>query len=239
MTPGNHSSSPQRSDLTATHAIQPSWTPPPKLDQTQPQIRLTWNGHVKADYQVEYEEGLEDARSGRADKAETKFRSTLEGFHHLLSATHPETVSIAYQLASLFAVQSRMQEADTVIDWLNQAHLEDFGIHHARTWDHVFNVCDMFRNWGRPEQAAELLEQFLHEADKKPRKLDSDFRDTSQYTTRTSNRNTTNSHEAENDILSSIPCEGSLTPSALQTRISHLTRVGRESEGALKPFYFD
>jgi tetratricopeptide (TPR) repeat protein len=198
-------------------------------------MRLVWNGRTKADYQAQYEEGLGEERCGRPDEAEAKFRSALEGFNHLLSSTHPETVAIAYRLASFFAEHVRMQDADTVLDWLNQAHLEDFGFIHTRTLNHISNVCDMFRNWGRPEQAAELLQRVLHEADKELPGPDSTYpltASTGQYTNGTSAQRTVNEYEQEHNPQFSIPPEGPVAPSALQAQLSQLTRGSEAGEGA-------
>jgi tetratricopeptide (TPR) repeat protein len=198
-------------------------------------MRLVWNGRTKADYQAQFEEGLGEERSGRPDEAEANFRSALEGFDRLLSTTHPETVAVAYRLASFFAEHVRMQDADTVLDWLNQAHLEDFGLSHARTLDHILNVCDMFQNWGRPEQAAELLQRVFHETVKEPPAPDSTYRltaNTSQHATRTSAQETENVHEHEHDPRFSIPLEGPVEPSTLQAQISQLHRGSRAGEGA-------
>ncbi|KAJ4299753.1 hypothetical protein N0V90_004999 [Kalmusia sp. IMI 367209] len=239
-TPSNPLSSPQEYRSAAMRIAQPTWAPPAKFDRrTQPQVRLVWNGRTKADYQAQYEEALGEERSGRPDEAEAKFRSALEGLDHLLSTTHPETVAVAYRLASFFAEHVRMQDADTVLDWLNQSHLEDFGLNHTRTLDHILNVCDMFRNWGRPEQAADLLQQVLREADKEPARPDSTYpltANTSQYTNETNSQETANFHGEEHNLRFSMPSEGPVAPSTLQTRISQLTRgseVGEDTEAVL------
>jgi len=126
-TPRNPVNLPLEYRSASVRTAQPTWTPPVNSNRSQSQMRLVWNGRTKADYQAQYEEGLGDERSGRPDEAEAKFRSALDGLDHLLSTTHPETVTVAYRLASFFAEHIRMQDADTVLDWLTQAHLEDFG----------------------------------------------------------------------------------------------------------------
>ncbi|KAF3036224.1 hypothetical protein E8E12_007885 [Didymella heteroderae] len=198
-------------------------------------MRLVWNGFTKADFQTQYTEALAEEQSGRSDEAEAKFRSALEGFNSLLSTTHPETVAVAYKLASFFADHVRMQDADTVLDWLNQAHLDDFGLGHARTLDHILSVCDMFRNWGRPEQAADLLQQVLREADKDPAGPDTTHPPTIDHTQRmegTSAQRTTNLHPQEHDIPFSVPSDGPVAPSALRAQISQLTRGSETNQDA-------
>jgi tetratricopeptide (TPR) repeat protein len=192
-------------------------------------VRLVWNGSTKADFRAQYTEALAEERSGRPDDAEAKFRSALEGLDRLLSTTHPETVAVAYKLASFFADRVRMQDADTVLDWLNQAHLKDFGLGHARTLDHILSVCDMLRNWGRPEQAADLLQQVFHEADKEPSAPDTTHPPITDQIQRTHASNAygmTDLQAQEYGIPFSIPTDGPLASSTLRVQISRVIRDG-------------
>lgn len=184
-------------------------------------MRLVWNGRTKADFQAQYEEGLGDARSGRADEAEAKIRSALDGLDNLLSTTHPETMDIAYHLASFYAEHVRMKDADTVLDWLTLAHLEDFGLFHPRTLYHAGSVIEMFRNWGRPGDAVEFLKQVLHELDKEePQSNDarlSTATASGPSTLSTRAENTTTAREQAQASGVPISSTGPIEPSMLQS----------------------
>jgi tetratricopeptide (TPR) repeat protein len=234
-TPRNPVNSPLENRSASVRTAQTTWTPPVNSNRCQPQMRLVWNGRTKADYQAQYEEGLGDERSGQPDEAEAKFRSALDGLDHLLSTTHPETVSVAYRLASFFAEQVRMRDADTVLDWLTQAHFEDFGLYNTRTLDHIVNVCEMLRNWARPGDSAEFLQQFLHESDKgqpQPNSVQPLTTSASRPTQPTSDENTATAGEQEQAPHSSIPSEGPAEPSLLQAQIRQVTSGCQAGEGA-------
>lgn len=82
------------------------------------QLRLIWNGLSKVDLDAIYQEALVAERLGRLDEAEKKFRDTLAGFENLLSSTNLDIKAIAYRLASFYAKNDRMKDADAVFDWV-------------------------------------------------------------------------------------------------------------------------
>jgi tetratricopeptide (TPR) repeat protein len=234
-TPRNPVNLPLEYRSASVRAAQSTWTPPVNSNRSQSQMRLVWNGRTKADYQAQYEEGLGDERSGRPDEAEAKFRSALDGLDHLLSTTHPETVTVAYRLASFFAERVRMQDADTVLDWLTQAHLEDFGLYSTRTLDHIVNICEMFRNWGRPGDSAEFLQQVLHELGKgqpQPNSAQPSTATAGRPTLSTSAENTATAGEQEQAPHFSISFECPTEPSLLQAQIRQVTSGSQAGEGA-------
>jgi hypothetical protein len=56
-----------------------------------------------------------------------------------------------------------MRDPDAVLDWVTQEHLQRFGPTDFRSFDHIFAVVDMFRNWDRSKDAVAYLEQVLHQ----------------------------------------------------------------------------
>ncbi|KAH8728462.1 hypothetical protein GQ44DRAFT_757375 [Phaeosphaeriaceae sp. PMI808] len=239
MTPQNPIRSPLGNPSVSVRIAQPTWTPPADPNQGRPRVRLVWNGHTKAYYQTLYEEGLADELSRRPEDAEAKFRSALDGFHYLLSTTHPDTVTVAYRLASFFAEHVRMQEADTVLDWLTHAHLEAFGISNTKTLNHTLNMCEMFRNWGRPGDSAEFVQQIFRESEKR-RPQSNDVQpstvNTDPLTLPTNAGNMTTTSEQELNPQFPIPLEGSTEPSSLQAQINLVTsgsQVGESAEAVL------
>jgi tetratricopeptide (TPR) repeat protein len=204
------------------------WTPPsiPKLNQSQ--LRLIWNGLTKADFQLQFDEALAQERSGRMDEAEAKLRSALEGFSGLLSTTHPEALEIAYRLATFYAQHFRTKDADAVLDWITQAHLEDFTLDDQRTLNHVLKVADCFRDWGRPEDGASFLKQAMHEIEK----AELDLADVAGGPSRSTNdhpNNTGNSTLTQERVYGiPIPLDGTIDPAVIN---AHLHREGTTSQG--------
>jgi tetratricopeptide (TPR) repeat protein len=139
---------------------QSAWSRPPSTKSAQ-HIRLVWNGFKRTDFQQQYRDGLQDEQSGRTDDAEVKFRTALEGFHHLLSTTHHETLEAAHRLAAFYAQYSRMREAELILDWLIEAHVEDYGPSHEKTINQLLSVVQFYQDWHQPDEAAALLER-LH-----------------------------------------------------------------------------
>lgn len=177
---------------------------------------MIWQDRTKIEYQAQYEKGVEDERFGRLDEAEVNYRSALDGLYHLLTATHPETVTVAYTLASFFAQHVRMQDADTVLDWLTKAHIESLGPYNQRTLDHIINVCEMFRSWGRPRDSVELLQQYLDGSDK------AQFQPVESQPLLAVTREETLSTE-EHPLHISIPSGAPAEPSMVQAQIRQVT----------------
>jgi len=121
------------------------------------QLKLMWNGHTKSDFEAIYQEAQDLERLGKIEDAEIKFREALTGFEKLLSATHDGTTVVAYRLASFYAQTNRMKDADTVLDWITEKHIERFGNTAQETIEHHLRVVDMFCNWSRNKDAEAFL----------------------------------------------------------------------------------
>lgn len=97
------------------------------------------------------------------DEAEQKFRDALSGFRHQLSSTHAFTADTAYQLASFYAKQQRMKEADEVLNWLSEEHCSRWGLWHSRTLSHYLVVVEELQAWSR-DASAKFLAYGIYEA---------------------------------------------------------------------------
>ena len=65
---------------------------------------------------------------GQSLSAEKKYREALAGFKNVLSPTHKDTVAIAYQLASFYANHGCMVNADLVLNWIGEKHVERWAV---------------------------------------------------------------------------------------------------------------
>jgi tetratricopeptide (TPR) repeat protein len=137
------------------------WTPPSRPIRQSQHFRLTWNGLTYRDYDNQYINGCEDARSGRALEAETKLRAALDGFHNLLSTTDQKCVEVARKLAIFYAEHERIREAELIFDWLTEAHVQEFGRADRKTYDYLLSVVRFYQDQHRPREAAALLDRII------------------------------------------------------------------------------
>ena len=120
-------------------------------------LSLTWNEHSKADLSTTFETAKGLARSGNSAGAEELFLQALKGYCHVLSPTHEETCNVVYALATFYAEQQRMPEANKVFENCNKAHIERWGIEHKRTQQHVLHVVQLLNGWQRAADALAFL----------------------------------------------------------------------------------
>lgn len=100
-------------------------------------------------------------KAGDTSNAEKNFRDALSGFETMLSPTHEETTIAAYQLASFFANQDRMKEADKVLDWLGEKYIQRWGLNHGKSIGHFLRVIELLQSWGRRDDVFLLLTRVL------------------------------------------------------------------------------
>ena len=120
-----------------------------------------WNGRTKTDLEATFQEAQELERLAMIGDAEKKFREALDGFEYLLSATHEDTVAVAYRLASIYAQNDRMKDTDSVLDWVTEKHEERFGTGGSKTVEHILHSVEMFRNWNRNDDAKALFSRII------------------------------------------------------------------------------
>jgi tetratricopeptide (TPR) repeat protein len=153
-TPRNDDTSPLNIVLPEMPAPQSGWTAASRSNtQHLHQLKLKWNGRTKTDLEAIFQEAQELERLAMIGDAEKKFREALDGFEYLLSATHEDTSAVAYRLASFYAQNDRMNDADSVLDWVTEKHAERFGKGGSKTVEHILHIVEMFRNWNRNDDA--------------------------------------------------------------------------------------
>jgi tetratricopeptide (TPR) repeat protein len=161
-TPRDDVTSPLYVASSEVSAQQPRWTPAPSSNAQRPhQLKLIWNGFTRADFEAMFQEAQQLERLARIEDAEVKFREALSGFENLLSATHKVTTAVAYRLASFYAQNDRMKDADAVLDWVTGNHIERFGNRAVETVEHLLYVVEIFSNWSRNEDAMAFLSRIM------------------------------------------------------------------------------
>ena len=115
-----------------------------------------------------YHEAEELERLGRIEDAENKFREALSGFENLFSATHEDTTAVAYRLASLYAQNDRMKDADAVLDWITGNNIKRFGHINLETIEHLLHVVEMFYKWSRHEDTKAFLSRIIDVVNEEP-----------------------------------------------------------------------
>lgn len=106
-----------------------------------------------------HEEAHELDNSGSLEAAENKFRAVLDGLRNLLPPMHEYTNNVAYDLISFYARHDRMNDADAIVQWTCEQHMERFGVDHKKTVAHVLRIVDIFRSCSRIDDAITLIYQ--------------------------------------------------------------------------------
>lgn len=143
------------------------WTP--VLSTSKPELgflQLTWNGHSLPDIEATKIDAHRLDCEGDVESAERRYREALAGFEHLLSPTHGDTSAVAYQLAGFYAGNERMDDADKVLNWMSEKHMERWGMAHENTLTHFLRVAELFDQWNRTDDATTFLYRLLDALDK-------------------------------------------------------------------------
>ncbi|MFC1530062.1 tetratricopeptide repeat protein [Gemmatimonadota bacterium] len=94
---------------------------------------------------------------GRHAQAESLYTETLGLREQVLGESHPHTLYTKGNLAEIFALQERWEEAET--QFLNTIALfssdVDLGITHFRAQRYISSLAEMYEAWGKLDRAAE------------------------------------------------------------------------------------
>ncbi|KAK7992944.1 hypothetical protein PG988_001738 [Apiospora saccharicola] len=93
---------------------------------------------------------------GRFGEAVEKLNEGFSGLQQLLTPTHEHTVDTAYLLTEALRRVHRVEEADSVLNWLGAQIARRLGLHSSHTVKHFIRVVDILRAWLRNE-AADLM----------------------------------------------------------------------------------
>jgi tetratricopeptide (TPR) repeat protein len=94
---------------------------------------------------------------GNFGDAEDGYLQALAGYEALLSSTHEDTIEVAYELAEFYARNDRMDDADKVIDWMGDKHMERWPLGHKQIRVHLIRVADKLYSWSRADDAVSIL----------------------------------------------------------------------------------
>jgi tetratricopeptide (TPR) repeat protein len=133
-------------------------------------LRLSWNGKSREDLAATLEAARKYHQQGDMDQAERDFIEAYEGFEHLLSSTHDETVQVAYNFAEFYAQQGRKPEADEILEALTQKHIDRWGIEHKKTQQLVLHVVELLNGWNRESDALAFVAHAWDIADSQEKK---------------------------------------------------------------------
>jgi hypothetical protein len=90
--------------------------------------------------------------------AEKGYRYVLSGYQHTLPPMHPDTVELAYEVASMFAASDQLENARAILCWLIDEHLRVWNLG-ERTLDHVDRSVDMLCSWNSIDEAISMVEK--------------------------------------------------------------------------------
>jgi tetratricopeptide (TPR) repeat protein len=159
--PGKEPEPMQESRIEASTSMPPpptKWAPTVNTQHTsQGYLRLQWEGKNKADLDELHREAQSSVAAGNVHDAEENYLQALAGYEAILSPTHNHTCAVAYELAEFYANIDRMNEADKVLDWLTEKHVEHLGVGHKQTRAHLIVVADMVFRWGRLDDSMTLV----------------------------------------------------------------------------------
>ncbi|KAL6887091.1 hypothetical protein GGI43DRAFT_431531 [Trichoderma evansii] len=124
-------------------------------------FRLSSNQSSIADLSSLVKTALEVDKDDNEEEAEWRLRDALSCSSRLLSPTDVKTNEIGYQLASFYAAKKRFSNADDILNWMTNRHLEHIGGGNSQTIVHVFHVISLLRRWERNEEANLLIYRLL------------------------------------------------------------------------------
>ena len=138
------------------------WTPVSSPQRQQSRcIPPTFNNHTLADFETIGRQAQQYESEGETDMAEDMYREALAGFENILSPTHEHTNDLAYQLASFYANCNRMDDADQVLNWIIERHVERWGYDHENTMEQLLHVSRLYNGWFRNDEALSILYRVL------------------------------------------------------------------------------
>jgi hypothetical protein len=99
------------------------------------------------------------AQQGQASRAEDAYIDVFRGLEHILSPTAVDTVRIGYEIASFYWEQGRKADADAMLEKMSATHINQLGMDHRSTQQHILHVVELLNSWKRGEDALVLLQR--------------------------------------------------------------------------------
>ncbi|KAK4228436.1 hypothetical protein QBC38DRAFT_414506 [Podospora fimiseda] len=143
---------------------QPEYTEPiPNHKPTNnhvPGLYLRWQGLTRTDLLAMNNSAKSHITKGDRATAESLLRKVLEGYRYLLGPTNHDTIQASYSLATFFADDDRMLEADQLLEEISHYHITHLGLAHKTTYRHVLHTAELLNSWNRKEDAWAFLSKF-------------------------------------------------------------------------------
>ncbi|KAI8625309.1 hypothetical protein F5Y19DRAFT_489801 [Xylariaceae sp. FL1651] len=154
----------------------PSQPPPrslafPWVTSSSPRLRLNaghdplqdflstskWHGKSLRDLQGIRLDSLKLESEGKTNEAASNLRFVVAGLNSLLAPTHDATKAAAYDLARILGGNNDMDEANSILSWMNSTSVKKYGLRSKQTVIHYIKVIDLLRSWSRDEDPELLL----------------------------------------------------------------------------------
>ncbi|KAF4622665.1 hypothetical protein G7Y89_g14362 [Cudoniella acicularis] len=148
--------SPPRNTGKGKQAAQAQSEPEDEDEDEENDLSISWRGHSREQLISIFESARSHAEN-QSNRAEELFSTALEGYGHLLGATHEEAVKVAFAMASFYTEQGRSADADRVIEEVCRCHISKFGIEDRRTQQLILQIVEILNGWNRGTDALAFL----------------------------------------------------------------------------------
>ncbi|KAK3998173.1 hypothetical protein QBC44DRAFT_376039 [Cladorrhinum sp. PSN332] len=123
-------------------------------------LHLRWQGLTRTELLAMHNSAKSHVLQGDRSTAESLLLKVVEGYRHILGATHQGSVKAGYALASFYAEDNRMVEADEILEDVSQSFLAYLGPEHKSTYQHVLHTVELLNSWNRQDDGLAFLAQF-------------------------------------------------------------------------------
>lgn len=201
-------------------------------------IRLSWIGKSREDLATTLEAARRHHQEGEIDQAENCFIEAYKGFESLLSSTHHETVQVAYNCAGFYAQQGRKLEADEILEELTQKHINQLGIGHPKTRQHILNVVELLNGWSRECDALAFLSRAKDIAEVQNAQQHNDRVEGHKYRRERQHERRPNNAAVEREIPQelNVPLDRNVSPETMDYTLSIAKAYVAANEPAVEAF---
>lgn len=141
--------------VSISSASEDEWESDAEADQHP--LPLTWEGKTRADIYNLFLNAQHHVRQGDADTAEGMLTAAGRAYAHLLGRTHEETSKVVYTLATFYVEHDRIADAYSVIEKSCREYVDELGIEHRQTQQHLSHIVELLHGWNRDDDALAFL----------------------------------------------------------------------------------
>ncbi|KAF7519889.1 hypothetical protein G7054_g12947 [Neopestalotiopsis clavispora] len=117
--------------------------PRPKFENQN--LLLSWQGLSRTDLDNMWRRGQTLAEQGRQSDSEELIQRARQGMRQVLGEVHEDTTKATYNLAGLYVLQGRSNEADSIIEEVTRKHVEILGFEDKKTQQHILHCISAQR----------------------------------------------------------------------------------------------